>query len=148
MEPLPLVVIGWLFTGLSVFALALGALTIITMHRSGETARQMLARTALNDLLLFGIWILGLAGGIGVLRLENWGRHLLEYFCWVLIPLVIVSGATRFLAVRRQVEAEGATFEWLPALAGVLLVALPLVALAGVSIYTLRSEVAQQAFTR
>lgn len=148
MEPLPLGLVGWLFTGLSVLALALGALTIVAMHRSGETARQMLARTALNDALLFGIWILGLAGGIGVLRLEQWGRHVLEFFCWVLIPLVIVSGFTRLLAAKRQADADGEHFAWLPSVAGVLVVALPLVALAGASIYTLRGEAAQQAFAR
>jgi len=148
MEPLPLSLVGWMFTGIAAIALALGALTTIGMHRSGETARQLLARTALNDALLFGIWFLGLAGGIGVLRMENWGRHLLEFFCWVLIPLVIVSGATRLLTIKRQVEAEGGSFSWLPAVAGVLVVALPLVTLAGASIYTLRSEAAQQAFAR
>mgnify|MGYP001583972970 CR=1 FL=1 len=113
MEPLPLALVGWLFTGLSLLALAIGALTVIAMHRAGETARQLLARTALNDALLFGIWFLGLAGGIGVLRLEEWGRHVLEFFCWVLIPLAAVSAATRLLEAKRQAGAEGAPFNWL-----------------------------------
>lgn len=148
MEPLPIALVGWLFAVLSAVALALGALTIVAMHRAGDSARAMLARTALNDVLLFGIWILGLAGSIGVLRLEGWGRDLLEFFAWVLIPLVVFSGIQRLLGAKRVVEAEGGEMRWVPAIAGVLLVALPLVTLAGISIYTLRSGEAQQAFSR
>jgi hypothetical protein len=148
MEPLPLALVGWLFVALSVLALALGALAIVAMHRAGERERELLSRTVLNDVLLFGIWFLGLAGGIGVLRLESWGRGLLEFFCWVLIPLVAFSALNRFVAAKRQVEAEGGSFAWLPSIAGVLVVALPLVVLAGATIHTLRSEAAQQAFAR
>ncbi len=126
----------------------LGALTIVTMHRSGDTARDMLSRTVLNDVLLFAIWVLGLAGSIGVLRLESWGRDLLEFFCWVLIPLVAFSGIQRLSGARKIVEAEGGQMRWMPAIAGVLVVALPLVVFAGASIYTLRSSEAQQAFSR
>jgi hypothetical protein len=148
MEPLPLTLIGWLVTGLSIIALALGALTIIAMHRSGERERQLLARTVLNDALLFGIWILGLAAGIGVLRLETWGRGLMEFFCWVLIPLVIVSALNRILVTKRESEAAGLRMQWMPAIAGVLVIAAPLLFLAGATIHTLRGEAAQQAFSR
>lgn len=148
MEPLPHALVAWLFAGLSVLALGMGALTIIAMHRAGEPERQLLARTAVNDALLFAIWILGLAGAIGVLRLETWGRGLLEFFCWVLIPLVAFSAVSRLVTARRQAEAEGAPMQWLPAIAGVLVVALPLVVLAGAGIHSLRSEAAQQAFSR
>jgi hypothetical protein len=148
MDPLPIALVGWLFAGLSTIALVLGALTIVAMHRSGDTARDMLSRTVLNDVLLFAIWVLGLAGSIGVLRLESWGRDLLEFFCWVLIPLVVFSGIQRLSGARKVVEAEGGEMRWVPAIAGVLVVALPIVTLAGASIYTLRSAEAQQAFSR
>src|SRR5512137_1899455 len=148
MDPLPIALIGWLFAGLSTLSLVLGALTIIAMHRSGDTARDMLARTVVNDVLLFAIWVLGLAGSIGVLRLESWGRDLLEFFCWVLIPLVVFSGIQRLSGARKVVEAEGGEMRWVPAIAGVLVVALPIVTLAGASIYTLRSTEVQQAFSR
>ena len=148
MEPLPLALVGWLFTGLSLAALAVGALTIIAIHRAGERERQLLSKTVLNDALLFAIWVLGLVGGIGVLRLEMWGRDLLEFFCWVLIPLVAFSGLTRLMALRREVAARDEKIAWLPAIAGVMVIALPLVVLAGATIYTLRSESAHSAFSR
>jgi hypothetical protein len=148
MEPLSLTLVGWLFTGLSVIALALGALTIMAMHRSGERERQLLARTVLNDALLFGIWILGLAAGIGVLRLEPWSRGLMEFFCWVLIPLVIVATLNRVLVTKREHDAAGERMPWLPALAGAMVIAGPLIALSAGTIYTMRSEVAQAAFAR
>jgi hypothetical protein len=147
-DPLPLALVGWLFAVLSVIALALGALAIVAMHRAGERERELLSRTVLNDALLFGIWILGLAGAIGVLRLESWGRGLLEFFCWVLIPLVALSALSRITAARRQAEADGQRMRWVPAIAGVMVVAFPLAVLAGATIYTLRSEAAQQAFAR
>ena len=148
MEPLPLALVGWLFTGLSIVALGVGALTIIAIHRAGEQERQVLAKTALNDVLLFGIWLLGLAGGIGVLRLEPWGRNLLEFFCWVLVPLVAFSGLTRLMALRREAAARDENIAWLPAIAGVMVIAMPLIVLAAATIYTLRSEAAQVAFSR
>lgn len=146
MDPLPLALVGWLFAGLSVLALALGALAIVAMHRAGERERQLLSRTVLNDALLFGVWILGLAGAIGVIRLESWGRGLLELFCWVLIPLVALSVVSRLVAAKRHAEAEGERMRWLPAIAGAMVVAFPLVVLAGATIHTLRSEAAQQSF--
>ena len=45
----------------------------------------------LDDSLLFGIWILGLAGGIGVLLDKAWSRPVLELFCWVLMVLLLLS---------------------------------------------------------
>lgn len=148
MEPLPLALVGWLYTGLSLVALGLGALTIIAMHRSGERERLLLARTALNDALLFGIWILGLAAGVGVLRMASWARGLMEFFCWVLIPLVIVSALNRLLVAKREHEAAGERMPWVPAIAGILVIAAPLVALSAATIHTMRSEAAQQAFAR
>lgn len=148
MEPLSLAFVGWAFTGLAIVALGLGALTIVAMHRSGERERQLLARTVLNDALLFGIWILGLAAGIGVLRLEPWGRGLMEFFCWVLIPLVIVSALNRVLLAKREAAAAGVRMQWVPAIAGVLVIAGPLLALSAATIHTMRSDAAQIAFSK
>jgi hypothetical protein len=144
MEPLPLPFVGWLFTLLSAGALVLGAMLVVAMHRSGELQRRLLAKTAWNDALLFGIWILGLAGGLGVIELRPWGRHILEFFCWTLIVLVLLSGATRLYAAARLPPEERGS--WVGAAAGVTLVAIPLLALCGATIYTLRSDAAKQAF--
>ena len=142
---LPLPVIGWLFTIASVLALAVGALLIVSLHRSGELQRRMLASTAWNDMALFGIWVLGLAGGIGVLRLRPWGRDVLELFCWTLIALVLLSAATRLYALRRMPPGERGS--WVGAVAGALVVLIPVIAACAATLVTLRSEAARAAFT-
>lgn len=144
MEPLPLALVGWLFTLLSAAALVLGAILIVAMHRSGELQRRLLAKTVWNDALLFGIWVLGLAGGLGVIELRPWGRHILEFFCWTLITLVLLSSGTRLYATARLPPEERGS--WVGAVAGVTLVAIPLLVLCGATIYTLRSDAARQAF--
>ena len=141
---LPLPVIGWLFTIASVLALAVGALLIVSLHRSGELPRRFLASTAWNDMALFGIWILGLAGGIGVLRLRPWGRDVLELFCWTLIALTLLSAATRLYAFKRLPPEERAS--WVGAIAGVLVVLIPVVTVCAATLVTLRSEAARAAF--
>jgi hypothetical protein len=144
MEPLPLALVGWLFTLLSAAALIVGAMLVVAMHRSGELQRRILAKTAWNDVALFAIWILGLAGGLGVIELRPWGRHILEFFCWTLIALIVLSGGTRLYLASRLPPGERGS--WVGAIAGVTLVAIPIVVLCGATIYTLRSEAARQAF--
>ncbi len=144
MDLLPLRFIGWFFTIASLLALALGALLIATMHRAGERARGWLARTAWNDVALFAIWILGLAGGIGVLQLRPWGRHFLEFFCWTLIVLSTLSAASRIAALKRQ--RAGERVNWITAIAGVLVVLIPIYAICGATIATLRSDASYAAF--
>jgi hypothetical protein len=141
---LPLPAVGWLFTIVSVLAIGVGALLIVAMHRSGELQRRFLARTAWNDMALFGIWFLGLAGGIGVLRRAPWGRDLLEFFCWTLIALVLLSAATRLYAFKRLPPEERVS--WVGAVSGVLVVLIPVIALCAAAIVTLRSDAARAAF--
>jgi len=142
-EPLPLPLVGWVFTLLSVGALALGGLIILAMHRAGELQRRFLAASAWNDMALFAIWILGLAGGIGVLQGRSWGRDLLEFFCWTLITLVLLSAATRLYAARRQSATE--PVNWIGAISGITLVAIPLIVLCAAALVTLRSDAVRQA---
>lgn len=146
MELLPLQFIGWFFTIASLLALAVGALIIVVMHRAGESERGWLARTAWNDIALFAIWVLGLAGGVGVLQREPWGRHFLEFFCWTLIVLSLLSATSRIVALKRQSAAE--RVNWITAIAGVLVLLIPVVALCGATIATLRSESTYAAFAR
>jgi hypothetical protein len=143
-EPLPLALVGWIFTLLSATALILGAMTIVALHRAGELHRRFLAKTAWNDIALFAIWILGLAGGLGVIELRPWGRLILEFFCWTLIALMGLSAATRLYAAGRQPAEERGN--WVGAIAGVTLVAVPILALCIATIHTLRSDAARQAF--
>jgi hypothetical protein len=145
MAPLSLAFVGWFFTGISALALALGALITLSMHRSGELTRRYLEKSVFNDAALFGIWILGLAGGIGVLLLKPWARDLLEFFCWTLIALVLLSGGMRLRAVKKNAADA---VNWFSAVAGVAIVVVPIVLLCAATIITLRSEATIAAFVR
>jgi hypothetical protein len=141
---LPLAFIGWFFTLFSAAGLVLGAALIVIMASAGDLQRRYLSYSIWNDLLLGAIWVLGLAGGIGVLRLQPWGRHLLELFCWALIVLAPLSAASRLYALR---QPDSPPVNWLGAIAGVTLVLVPILALCGVTIATLRSAETMKAFS-
>ena len=133
MDLLNLSLVGWLFALASGLALGLGAWIIVGLHNSGEGERKHLAARVLDDSLLFGIWILGLAGGIGVLLEKSWGRWVLELFCWTLMVLVLLSAFGRWRAA--------------PGPRGLLLVSLalfivPVIAICVATILTLRGETA------
>ncbi|OFZ85696.1 MAG: hypothetical protein A2V78_15420 [Betaproteobacteria bacterium RBG_16_64_18] len=145
MEPLSLRFIGWFYTLVPAAGLATGGLILYMLYRSGGLARRYAEESVLNDLTLIGIWAAGLLGGIGVLQGKAWALWVLEFFCWVLCVLVLLSGTYRLLALHR---AEGETpRKWVAAVAGVVVVALPILAFCGATIYTLRSDAARQALT-
>ena len=133
MDALNLTLVGWLVSVGSGIALGLGIWLTIGLHYSGEDLRKHLAARALDDSLLFGIWIMGLAGGTGVLLEKSWSRWVLELFCWVLVVLVFMSAFNRWRAA--------------PPPRGLLLLSLalfllPLVAICAATILTLRGETA------
>lgn len=90
MELLSLPLIGWLFSVVSGIALALGVL-IIVLHYRRDEARRQAGKWLPGDVLLFAIWFFGLAGGIGVLLGKAWSRPMLEFFCWVLMAMLLLS---------------------------------------------------------
>ncbi len=145
MEPLPLRLIGWVFTLVPAAALGIGALILYFLFRSGGLARRYAAQGFFNDLALLVIWVAGLAGGIGVLQGKSWSLWVLEFFCWVLCALVLLSSAHRLYAIKDvpEITPRG----WILAISGILLLALPILAFCGGTIYTLRSDVARQALT-
>lgn len=132
MELLSLPAIGWLYTVLSAAALAFGAWLVVGVHYSGEAARQQLATRVIEDAALFAIWLLGLAGGIGVLLGKSWSGAVLELFCWVLIVLVTLTAVSRY----RAAPSPGATLGL-----SLALFVLPVLALCAATIYTLRATV-------
>jgi len=142
---LPLAFIGWFFTLLSAGALLLAAALIVILWNAGDLQRRYLGYSIWNDLVLAAIWVLGLAGGIGVLRLEPWGRYLTELFCWALIVLALLSAATRLYALK-QPDTD-APVNWLGAIAGITLVLIPVLAICAATIVTLRSPEAMKAFS-
>jgi hypothetical protein len=141
---LPLAVIGWFFTLASAGALVLGAALIVMLVRAGDLHRRYLSYSHMNDLVLAVVWVLGLFGGVGVIRLQPWGRYLLELFCWSLIVLLILSAASRLYALKRP-EAQPAN--WVGAIAGITLILIPVLAICAATIVTLRSPEALKAFS-
>ena len=142
---LSLAFIGWFFTLTSAGALILGAALIAMLATAGDLQRRYLSYSMWNDLVLAAIWVLGLAGGIGVIRLQPWGRYLLELFCWALIVLILLSAATRLYALSRPRDGEPPV-NWVGAIAGVTLVVVPIIAVCAATIVTLRSPETLQAF--
>ena len=90
MDLLSLELIGWLFSIGSGIALVLGGL-IVALYYSRAKERSNLHRRVVEDLVLFAIWLLGLAGGVGVLLGKAWSRPALELFCWTLMVLLLMS---------------------------------------------------------
>ena len=141
---LPLAFIGWFFAIASFAALAIGILLLHQLFRSGKIPPEYLQSRIISDFALLLVWLIGLASAFGLLNGFSWGRTGLEYFCWVLIALTLLAGGTRLAAYRQHPQGEGLTPRgWAVAVAGVMLVALPLVALCGATIVTLRSDEAR-----
>jgi hypothetical protein len=143
---LSLAFIGWFFALMSAASLAVGILLIAMLARAGEMERRYLTYSFWNDLVIAAIWVLGLVGGIGVLRLQPWGRYLLELFCWALIVLAPLSAASRLYALKRQPDPNAPPVNWPGALAGVAMIVIPIVAICAATIVTLRSQEVQRIF--
>lgn len=136
---LPLAFIGWFFAILSFAALALGVLLLQQLFRSEKIPPEYLQSRIVGDFALLVVWLIGLASAFGLLNGYSWGRTGMEYFCWVLIALMLLSGSSRLAAYRRHPPEHRLTPRaWVTAVAGVTLVALPLVAICAISIHTLR----------
>lgn len=131
MEPLSLDLIGWIYALLCGGAILLGAWIIIAVHLRGD--RGALAARVVEDTILFGIWTLGLAGGIGVLLGRAWSRPVLELFCWAFSVLLLMNAWSRWRASPPPRQRF--------ALSLVLFVA-PVLVFTGATILTLRSETA------
>ena len=138
---LPLAFVGWFFATLSFVALAIGVLLLQQLFRSGMIQHEYLQSRIVGDFALLLIWLIGLASAFGLLNGLSWGSTGLEFFCWVLIALTLLSGGARLAAYGRHAHGLRPTLRgWLLAIAGVMLVALPLIALCAVTIHTLRGD--------
>ena len=137
MDLLSLSLIGWLFSVGSGIALALGTV-IVALHYGRKEGRAQLGRRALEELALFAIWLLGLAGGVGVLLGKSWSRPALELFCWTLMVLLLLSCWSR---LREAPPPRG-----LRAVSMALFVT-PVVAVCIATIVTLRSDSAARVLT-
>ncbi|MEI6300918.1 MAG: hypothetical protein WCR74_05700 [Betaproteobacteria bacterium] len=142
MPALPLDLIGWIFLVLSITAIIAGSLVIIALHRASELEKRILSRTVFSDMLLFGIWILGLVGSTGLLLGKAWAVLPLQFFCLVLIPLTLISAANRLVALKRESVEP---FSWLNAISGAAVVVVPVVLICAAAIVTLRNPATLQA---
>ena len=127
--------VGWLFSVVSALALALGAWFIVTLHYGGVGTRKPLMKRILDDAILFGIWGLGLSGGVGVLLGKAWSRPVLELFCWTLMILLLMSCWSRLRLAPRPRAILGLSM---------LLFVTPIYAVCIATILTLRSEEAMR----
>jgi hypothetical protein len=142
MPELPLPLIGWIFLVLSLIAILAGSWVIIALHRASELEKRILSSTVFSDILLFGIWILGLVGSIGLLLGKSWAVLPLQFFCVVLIPLTIISAANRLVAFKRD---SAGPVNWFNAISGAAVVVVPVVLICAAAIMTLRNPAALQA---
>lgn len=121
-----------MYTIVCAIALLVGAWLVIGVHFSGQEARKQLASRVIDDVVLFGIWIFGLAGGIGTVLGKSWSGIVLEFFCWVLMVLVTMTAVSRFRAAEPPRVTLGLSLA---------LFVVPVLAFCGATIYTLRVAV-------
>jgi hypothetical protein len=139
MPTLPLNFIGWFFAIVCFAALAIGVMLLQQLFRSGKIPPEYLQSRIVSDFALLLVWLIGLVSAFALLYGYAWGRTGMEYFCWVLIALTLLSGSTRLAAYyRHPVEHRLTPRAWVTAIAGVTLVALPLIAICAIAIHTLR----------
>jgi len=81
-----------------------------------------------------------------VIRLQPWGRYLLELFCWALIVLLLLSAASRLYALRQH-DPQQPPVNWLGAIGGITLILIPVIAICAATIVTLRNPEAMKAFS-
>ena len=134
MEPLSLNLIGWIYALLCGSAILVGTWIIVAVHLRGD--RGALAARVVEDTILFGIWLLGLSGGIGVLLGRGWSRPVLELFCWAFVVLLLLNAWARW----RTAPPPRFGFSL-----SLVLFVVPVIAFTGATILTLRGETALRA---
>ena len=136
---LPLAFIGWFFAIVCFAALAVGVVLLQQLFRSGKIPPDYQQSRIVSDFALLLVWLIGLVSAFALLNGYAWARTGLEYFCWVLMVLTLLSGGTRLVTYYQQAPENRLTPRgWVVAISGVMLVALPLIAICAVSIHTLR----------
>lgn len=133
-------IIGWFFLIASIIVLGLGAVFVMALTRANENARKQLANNVLNEIVIFGIWIAGLAGSVGVLQAQTWGRVILLYFCIVLIVLCLLVAFQRGYTAWKAGERQS--------LMGIAIFLAPILIACGAAIVELRGAEADAYFSR
>jgi heme/copper-type cytochrome/quinol oxidase subunit 2 len=145
MPELSIIFIGWFFSAISLVVLTVGGMMLMHLYKTGRLTGAYLQERGAQEIVLIAIWLVGLAAGAGVIYHHSWSQWLLEYFCWVLIVLVVLSGSTRMANLKKEVPdiSRRAFFN---SLLGVLMFVLPVVLFCAATIFTLRGDEAREHF--
>ena len=145
-QPISLPFLGWFFLVVSGLVLMLGLFLFRFLQVNGKLKQRYEDYSLWNDIFLLGIWIIGFVGGLGVVNGKALGGTLLEYFSYVMIVLVIVNSLTRIKLMKQQHAGKPGSgpFSWPAAIAGALVVIVPVVAMCLGAIYTLHGDAALQ----
>ena len=145
MPELSIIFIGWFFSAISLVVLTVGGMMLMHLYKTGRLTGAYLQERGAQEIVLIAIWLVGLTAGAGVIYHHSWSQWLLEYFCWVLIVLVVLSGSTRMANLKKEVPdiSRRAFFN---SLLGVLMFVLPVVLFCAATIFTLRGDEAREHF--
>ena len=139
---LPVRLIGWVFTIAGLGALALGAMTLNLLHKADKLPENRVDYSIWNDIILLGVWAISFVAGMGLLSYKPWAPTLLEYFCWVLGMLTLLSAATRVKIMKDKFASDptAGPFSLRAAIVGAAFVVIPVMVLCALTIRTLHDD--------
>ncbi len=133
-------IIGWFFLVASFLVLGIGVMFVLALMRATEAERRHLANNAINEMVIFGLWVAGLVASIGVLQAKSWGRWMLQYFCIVLIALCCLTAFQKGYTAWKAGERAS--------LIGIAIFLIPVVLACAGAIYELQGPAAAAWFGR
>lgn len=143
---LPIPFIGWFYALASGIVVAIGAAIFGFLYTTGRLKMRYEQYSVWNDVLLLGLWTVGLVGGIGVIETREWSRWVLEFFCWALVALTLLSSGTRIYQLMKMGD-QVPMRDFVVATISVLCMAVPIVVFCAATVITLRSSAAANALT-
>ena len=141
---LPIPFIGWFYAIVCGVVVATGAGIFAFLYASGRLRIRYDNYSVWNDVLLLALWVIGLAGGVGVIETREWSRWVLGLFCWALIALTLLSSGTRLYQLMKLGD-QVSMREFVVATISVLCMAVPIVVFCAATIITLRGSAAANA---
>lgn len=143
---LPIPFIGWFYALASGVVVAIGLAIFGFLYSSGRLRMRYDQYSVWNDVLLLGLWMTGLIGGIGVIETREWSRWVLEFFCWALVALTLLSAGSRIYQLLKMGD-QVSMRDFVVATISVLCMAIPIVVFCAATVITLRSSAAANTLT-
>ncbi len=141
---LPIPFIGWFYAIVCGVVVATGAGIFALLYTSGRLRIRYDNYSVWNDVLLLALWVIGLAGGVGVIETREWSRWVLGLFCWALIAPTLLSSGPRLYQLMKLGD-QVSMREFVVATISVLCMAVPIVVFCAATIITLRGSAAANA---